>query len=62
MNPRHIKMWPKLVQAAALHLLKAGPFELTSAHIAATFPASTVVDVTWQVIPAVDASADEKEE
>ena len=61
-NPRQIKMWPKLVQAAALHLLKAGPFELTSAHIAATFPASTVVDVTWQVIPAVDDSADENEE
>ena len=61
-NPRHIKMWPKLVQAAALHLLKAGPFELTSAHIAATFPADIVVDVTWQVIPAVDANADEKED
>jgi hypothetical protein len=42
--------------------LKAGPFDLTSVHIAATFPASIVVDVTWQVIPAVDASADEKKE
>jgi hypothetical protein len=61
-KPRHIKMWPKLVQAAALHLLKAGPFELTSAHIAATFPAEIVVDVTWRVIPAVDANADKEED
>ena len=54
----HIKKLPKLVQAAALFLLRAGPLELTASHITHTFPAHSVVTVSWFVRSAVDDNAD----
>ena len=54
----HIKKLPKLVQAAALFLLRAGPLELAASHVTHAFPAHSVVTVSWLVLSAVDGNAD----